>query len=168
MKMRRRDHEMSREFAEKILDECEWAVIAMLNSEGNPHCIPITIAREGDAIYFHSGKRGEKVECMRANPKICLTCVGYSNRPEHMFTAEFESAVVHGTVSEVTDEAEKTHAMRLICQRHTPRYMHEFEHTMAKQGAITLVWKLTIEDIAGKHQRFGPDGKELPSDLAAK
>ena len=57
MKMRRRDHEMSREFAEKILDECEWAVIAMLNAEGNPHCIPITIAREGDAIYFHSGKR---------------------------------------------------------------------------------------------------------------
>ena len=63
--MRRKDREMSKDFALEIVDKCEWATIAMLNEQGMPYCIPISIVRVADRIYFHSAQEGEKINCLK-------------------------------------------------------------------------------------------------------
>ena len=77
--MRRKDREMPPEFALTVADKCEYAVISMTDISGEPYCVPVTIARDGNAVYFHSAKEGQKITALRANPGICMACVGDTN-----------------------------------------------------------------------------------------
>ncbi len=160
--MIRKDREMPREFAESIVDKCEWAVMAMTDADGFPYCIPLTIARDGNFIYFHAGKAiGKKAAALAADSRICMTCVGDTKRASDKFTTEFESAVLTGTASEVEDEQEKIHALRLICERHTPANMAEFQQAMERSLSNTAVWKITIGEMTGKRKKYDKDGTEL-------
>ncbi len=148
--MRRKDREMSEDFAIMVLDKCEWAVISMIDPSGNPYCIPITVVRENDNIYFHSAKQGFKIDCLNNNPNVCIACVGHTYRLPDKFTTEYESAIIRGNAIEITDNAEKIHALELLCKRHTPTNMHKFDKAIEKSLNITGIWKIKINNITGK------------------
>lgn len=159
--MRRQDREMDRDFALMVADTCEYAVLAMVTGQGEPYCVPITIVRQGETIYFHCAKAGEKIDCLRQHPQVCMTCVGQTRRLTDKFTTEFESAILRGTAQEVTQDEEKIEALRILCQRHTPTNMHNFDEAI--QGSLnrTAVWKIAIETITGKRKKYDADGKEM-------
>ena len=159
--MRRKDREMPPEFALTVADKCEYAVISMTDISGEPYCVPVTIARDGNAVYFHSGKEGQKITALRANPGICMACVGDTKRATDKFTTEFESAIIRGNAYEVTDDSEKIHALRLICQRHTPSNMAGFDAAIEKSLDRTGVWKIKISSITGKRKKYDSDGNEM-------
>lgn len=159
--MRRKDREMPEEFAFGVADKCEYAVLAMTNNSNEPYCVPITIVRDKNAVYFHCAAEGEKIDCLRRNPKICLACVGDTKRAADKFTTEFESAIIKGTAYEVTDTEEKINALKLLCLRHTPTNMAEFDDAVNKSLSRTAVWKIEISEITGKRKKYGNDGKEL-------
>lgn len=94
--MRRKDREMPKEFALEVADKCEWATLGMVTSQGMPYCVPITIARDGEVIYFHSAHEGLKIDCLRGQSQVCLACVGDTKRATNRFTTEFESALIQG------------------------------------------------------------------------
>ena len=54
--MLRKDREMPAKWAESIIDKCKWAVVSMTGEDGAPYCTPVSIARDGNFVYFHSGK----------------------------------------------------------------------------------------------------------------
>ena len=149
--MRRKDREMDRNFALAVADKCEYATLGMTTPDGAPYCIPVTIVRIDDSIYFHTAKEGLKIDSLRKHPAVCLSCVGDTKRATDRFTTEFESAVINGTAVEVTDDDEKISALRGICQRHTPSNM------LPRTG----VWKINIESITGKRKKFDKDGNEM-------
>lgn len=152
--MRRKDREMSKAFALSVADRCEYAVLSMTDMQHNPYCVPISIVRAGDVIYFHCAAKGEKLICLRANPQVCLACVGDTRRMPNAFTTEYESAIIRGTVSEVIDVQEKTEALRLLCERHTPTNMSNFAQETAHSLARTAVWQIKIEVITGKCNKY--------------
>lgn len=159
--MRRKDREMSREFALSVVDKCEYAVMAMTDTDNMPYCLPVTIVREDDSIYFHSAMEGRKIDILRDKPSICMTCVGDTNRPPDKFTTEFESAVIYGAAHEVTCDSEKIHALELLCKRHTPANMHQFDASIERSLSRTGIWKITIQDITGKRKKYDKDGVEM-------
>ena len=153
MEMRRKDREMSAEFAWTIVDKCEYACLAMTAEDGTPYCLPVTIAREGNDIYFHSAMEGRKVNCLRQNPRVCLSCVGDTHIQEEKFTTLYESAVAFGTAAEVTEDGEKIDALRRICLRHTPHAMDGFDKAIGASLHRTAIWRITVEEITGKSKR---------------
>lgn len=159
--MRRKDREMPEEFALAIVDKCEYATLATVGKDGSPYGIPISIVRDGKSIYFHCAREGKKIDNLRTQNQACLSCVGDTHVPKGMFTTEFESAVVMGSASEVTDEAEKIHGLRLLCQRHTPGNMAAFDAAIEKSLGRTAVWKVEIQEISGKRKKYDPSGKEM-------
>ena len=159
--MRRIDREMDRDFALMVVDKCEYATLAMIDKDGSPYCVPITIARDGNSVYFHSAKDGQKIAALRNDPNVCMSCVGDTLRAIDKFTTEFESAILKGIASEVIDDEEKIHALRLICERHTPTNMHEFDTAIEKSLFRTGVWKIEIADITGKRKKYDKEGKEM-------
>ena len=86
---------MPEEFAWEVADKCEYAFLAMTAEDGSPYGLPVTIARDGRIIYFHSAMEGRKVECLRRFPRVCLCWVGDTRVPPGKFTTLFESAVVY-------------------------------------------------------------------------
>ena len=77
---------------------------------------------------------------MRHNPNVCISCVGDTHVLDGKFTIEYESAVVFGfgTADEVA-ESEKTQALRLLCLKHTPRNMNDFDNAIEKSLHRTAV-----------------------------
>lgn len=159
--MRRKDREMPEDFAYQVADKCEYAVIAMVDGKGFPYCLPVTIARDGSNIYFHSARDGYKTECLKNDSHVCMTCVGDTLRATDKFTTEFESAIIRGKALEVTDDEEKIHGLWLICTRHTPSNMQNFDKAIEKSLSRTAIWKIQIEEITGKRKKYDKDGKEM-------
>lgn len=154
--MRRKDREISREAALKVIDQCSYATLATTNPDQTPYAVPLNIVRKGDALYFHCAMAGHKHDNLQQNPAVCLTCVDKVFAPQDDFTMHFTSATVKGTAHLCTDEAERTEALRLLCQRHTPAYMAEFEPYLAKFINRTAVWRIDISEITGKRNGFAP------------
>lgn len=148
--MRRKDRQMPEKFAWEVVDRCEYAFLSMTGEDGTPYGVPITIVRDGRAVYFHSAMEGRKVRCLRQNPRVCLTCVGNTEIQQDRFTTLYECAVAFGTASEVTEETEKIQALRILCQRHTPANMENFDKAIEKSLARTGIWKIVVEEISGK------------------
>ena len=52
--MRRKDREMPEAFGWAVADKCEWAVLGLIDADGEVYPVPVTIVREGSRVYFHS------------------------------------------------------------------------------------------------------------------
>ena len=159
--MRRLDREMDRDFALSIVDKCEYAVLGTLNKDNTPYCIPVTIVRNENSIYFHCAKSGKKIDNLNFCPKVCITCVGDTHIVPGKFTTEYESAIINGTAHEITDDSEKIFALRILCERHTPDNMINFDEAIERSLKVTGIWRIDIESITGKRKKYGKDGKEL-------
>ncbi len=159
--MRRKDREMPKEFALGVSDKCEWAVISMIDKESMPYCVPISIVRKDDIIYFHCANDGAKTESLNLNNNVCVSCVGDTYRIPDKFTTEYESAIIKGRAFEVLDKMEKIDALKLLCLRHTPTNMPEFEMAIEKSLKRTAVWKIEISEVTGKRKKYDEDKKEM-------
>jgi nitroimidazol reductase NimA-like FMN-containing flavoprotein (pyridoxamine 5'-phosphate oxidase superfamily) len=148
--MRRKDREMACDFAEKVIDDAEFATMGTVDQNGKPYCVTLSMVRDGERLYFHCAQEGEKLDCIRRNRDVCVSFVGRTRIPDGKFTIYFESAVVFGTAEEVIDESEKIHALRLICKRFTPNNMENFDDAITKALRITSIWKIYINKITGK------------------
>lgn len=151
--MRRKDREMTKEFAIQVADKCEWATLAMVTQDNTPYCVPISIARIDNFIYFHCAKDGRKIECMKNCDNVCLSCVGDTQRIPEEYTTKYESAVIFGRVYHVIDDEEKIKALRALCERHAPTNMNGFDEAIQKSLWRTDIWKISIDEISGKSKR---------------
>ena len=152
--MRRKDREKSKEFALDVVDKCAYAVIATVNEDGSPYCIPLSIARDGEWLYFHSALEGHKIENLRREPRVCITVVGDVKIIPRKFGIEFESAVINGTAAEVLTQEEKTQALAVICKRYVPADMDIFGEAVRKDIEQTGIWKIHINEISGKGRKL--------------
>ncbi|MCL2601490.1 MAG: pyridoxamine 5'-phosphate oxidase family protein [Treponema sp.] len=148
--MRRTDREKPREFALDVVDRCAYSVLATVNPDGAPYCVPLSLAREGEWLYFHSAHEGHKIDNLRGNNRVCVCCVGDINEAPGEFSIRYESAIVKGVALEITDSKEKIHALKCISVRYTPKIMADFDKEIEKNLHRTGVWKIRIDEITGK------------------
>ena len=150
--MRRTDREMTREFALMVVDKSEYASMATVNADGTPYITTISMARVGEDIFFHCAPVGQKINNLRGNPHVCLSCVTGTNVLPEQITTEYESAIIFGTASELTDSEERIAGMRAIMQKYSAVIMHKFENIMQTMGTSERmsVWKIHINSITGK------------------
>ena len=79
-----------------------------------------------------------------------MVCVSQSDVVEEKYTTAYRSAMVFGTVTEITDKEEKLQALRVLCEALAPSNMEMFDGYYPKYLEATAVWKLTAENITGK------------------
>ena len=157
MEMRRKDRARDEDFSLALIDRCSHGVMALNTGSDTPYCLPLSLVRVDRALYFHCAHQGRKVELMRAYPKVCVTFVG-GDRPAYLdkgeYTTFFQSAIVTGTVHEVTDDQEKILALRALCEKLTPQAMDadKFEQAVGRSLPATGVWRIDMEDISGKEK----------------
>ena len=148
--MRRKDRELSKERTIAVTDKCAYSVMATVSSDGSPYCVPLSFIREGEWLYFHSAVEGHKIDNLKYQNRVCISCVGEIRPAPGEFSIGFESAIINGSAFEVTDPDEKIHALSLISRRYTPDNMPAFDEAITKNLGITGVWKIHIDEISGK------------------
>lgn len=151
--MRRADRAQDRQFALALIDRCTHGVMALTTGEDTPYCLPLSFVRVEEVLYFHCARQGRKLDLLRRFPRVCITFVGEDRPcfvPPAMYSTYFQSAIVTGTANEVTDPAEKTEALRALCQKLTPEHMDAFQAAIDKSLTVTAVWKVRMEEVTGK------------------
>lgn len=151
--IRRKDREISQEEALAILVAGEYGFLATATPDGQPYCVPLSYVVWDNAVWFHGALDGHKVRNLAANSRACFSVVG-STQPIYRgdYTTLYESAVVHGNATLVTDLDTKVEALRLLCVKYLPDHMEHFDGAM-KAADRTGLWKLPIESITGKANR---------------
>ncbi|MBQ3557225.1 MAG: pyridoxamine 5'-phosphate oxidase family protein [Oscillospiraceae bacterium] len=149
--MRRKDRERDREFGLAVIDSCEYGTVALQGDE--PYCLPLSLVRVGEDLYFHCALEGKKMDLLRRNNKVWVSFVGENVAAADDFTTYFRSAMVRGTATEVTDEGEKIAALRALCEKLTPAHMPAFDAAIARSLKVTGIWKIHMDEVTAKEKQ---------------
>lgn len=154
--MRKQQRERDSRWALEVFDKAPYVTVSMVRPDGTPYGLPLSLVRKDDrTFYFHCAHEGEKIDCIASEPTVSLSavskCTPRFEEEKNNFTEYYHSAVAIGKAETVTDEKEKTEALRLLCQRFLPAYMDHFDEAVARSLAHTNVIKIVlIEPPVGK------------------
>jgi nitroimidazol reductase NimA-like FMN-containing flavoprotein (pyridoxamine 5'-phosphate oxidase superfamily) len=84
------------------------------SANGRTYIVPISYAYDGNHLYFHAAREGDKIQIMRENPEVCFQ----TDTMENM--ASWKSVICRGTFEELTEEAERTEALKVLLARELP------------------------------------------------
>ncbi len=159
--MRRVDREMPKDFAYEVIDQSAWATLSLIDPDGNPYCVPVSMIREGDALYFHCAKEGLKTASIRQNPMVCVSFVGDTKALASHFTMEYESATVRGRANEIIDIETKAKILRILSERFASENMMHFDTALKESLSHTAIWQIDIQSVSGKRQKYDATGQEM-------
>ena len=135
----------------EILDAEKRGVLSVLGDDGYPYGMPMNYwyNKENGYLYFHSGKKGHKVEALAANNKVsfCVYDSGYKNEGE--WTLNISSVIVFGRVHIVEDHEEAMKICKEMSLKYTPDLAY-IEEEIQKFGDATLCYELRPEHMTGK------------------
>ena len=143
---------------------CHLAVVV----DGAPRVIPTGYARDGDTLYVHGStgaaslRAGEGVDVCLA--VTLLDGIVYARSVFH-FSANYRSAVVHGTAVPVTGDEAKLHALRVLTEHLAPGSWDYTRSPNKKELAQTAVLAIDLTEASVKVRTGGP--KDEPDDVLA-
>jgi nitroimidazol reductase NimA-like FMN-containing flavoprotein (pyridoxamine 5'-phosphate oxidase superfamily) len=114
--MRRTDREIT-ETADlhAILRRGRFATIAMCQ-DGEPYLVTLSYGwdKEGDALFFHIAQAGRKLDAIAADPRVCATVIIDGGYEPGACKHHYESVVLTGRMSLVTDLDAARAGMRVL------------------------------------------------------
>ena len=139
---------------DKIIDILETekrGVLSVLGDDGYPYGMPMNYwyNKENGYIYFHSGKKGHKIDAMTANNKVSFCVYDAGSKKDGEWALHINSVIVFGKVYVVEDFEESMDICKKLSLKYTPD-MEYIEDEIQKFGNATLCYELRPEHITGK------------------
>lgn len=102
---------------DRVLSEGKFATISMCR-ENEPYIVTLSYGYNSDneTLYFHSAKKGLKLDFLKANKNVCATVIKDKGYLIDECGHEYESVVFWGYMLIVDDLQEKKLGMRIILQ----------------------------------------------------
>jgi nitroimidazol reductase NimA-like FMN-containing flavoprotein (pyridoxamine 5'-phosphate oxidase superfamily) len=155
-----------REVVHSILDE---ALICHLGFvvDDQPYVIPTIHARDGEVLYLHGSPASRMLTTLAEGVRCCVTATLVDQlvlaRSSKQHSLNYRSAVVFGTATEITDEAEKAAALRVVVEHIASGRSETIRGANAEEMETTFVLRLPIEEASAKIREGGP--KDKPEDV---
>lgn len=165
--MRKESRAMDSQWALNVLHKAPYITVSFVDADGRAYGLPLSLASaDGVKWYFHGALEGKKLDALKAHPEVCLSAVTRCTPtvgPKHGdFTLQYKSAIAFGKAEIVTDNAEKTFGLRLICERFLPQHMAAFEPSVTRSLGRTAVVCITLtEPPVGKRKQYDSEGNEM-------
>lgn len=148
--LRRKKQLLSEQETLRVLKEGKTGIVGVLGDDGYPYTVPINYVSLEDKIYFHSAKKGHKVDAIAKEPKVSMTVVEKDDVVSREFTTYFRSIQLFGKAYVVEDEAERNVAFRALCEKFSGADLDRYEEIMSKEAAAAAIVRIDIEHITGK------------------
>ena len=117
-------------------------------------------------FYFHCALEGDKLDCIAANPTVCLSavtrCTPTVGPKDGSFSLQYKSAIAVGKAELVEGDEEKIAGLRAISQRFLPHHMDAFDEAIRRSLHRTAVVRITLtEPPTGKRKQYDKEGEEM-------
>ncbi len=154
----RRKQALSSEECNWILDHATHGVLALLGDEDYPYAVPLSHARVGSTIYFHSFIHGHKLDAIAAHDKASYCVIDTDQIVPDEFTTYYRSVIAWGRVHIIEDDEEKRTALTALADRYckpdfSGNYDTELAAEIEKSWPACIAFKLEIEYLSGKESR---------------
>lgn len=156
--MRRKDKEVTdRAWMESVLERGEFMHLALASLDGEPYVVPLNYGYANGALYVHGATEGKKRELLAANPRVCFNVSLDTEVVKHELASEFSmkyrSVTGYGVLRELTELAEKNHALAVL--------MKQFDGPRGdlSEKNVGSVWvaKIEITKMTGKVSGYPKD-----------
>ena len=153
MQARMKEHPLTAEQMDSLLDSIEVGHLATLGENGCPYVTPVHFVRMNGRVYFHGLAAGQKLKNLRADSRVCFEVEGphqyiQASTPCDTNTA-YESVIIMGHAVVVEDPVVKTAALNAVVAKYTPQ--HAGAAYPANMLKMTAVVEITISEITGKY-----------------
>jgi len=149
--MIRKKQQLPEEECIRILESEPRGVLSVLGDDGYPYGIPMNhwYCRENGRIYFHSGKKGHKLDAIRkcCKASFCVMDGGYRKSGE--WALNIRSVVVFGKVLFIEDREKIYGIVRSLGRKFTDDEAY-ISAEIARSGPDTCLFCLVPEHITGK------------------
>ncbi len=116
--MRRKEREIADIAAIEDIIRAGTVLFLGLCDCGEPYVVPMNYGYADGTLYMHCAREGRKLEVLRANPRVCATIVSDHSLVRGSraceFSMNYRSAMVFGSVREVSDPEEKRRGMEAV------------------------------------------------------
>lgn len=147
-------HELTRDECRAVLDRSHLARLACSRHD-QPYIVPIYIEFDGGEDIYSFSTVGQKVDWMRANPRVCVEVDDVTD------TAHWISVVAIGRYEELTDapgDRDARHRARQLLERR-----HEFWlpaaaklPASASEHPTTVLYRIRIDRLSGRRTARQP------------
>ena len=128
--------------------------------EGQPYVIPTGYVRSGDLVYFHGSAASRMLRAIDGGIDVCLTVTLLDGlvlaRSAFHHSMNYRSVVVLGKARLVTDNGEKTEALRRFTNHVVPGRWDEVRQPTDQELKATSVLALPLEEVSAKVRTGGP------------
>lgn len=149
--MRRKDREItSIELIHEIIAKAKVCRLA-LSLDNCPYIVPLNFGVKENCLFFHSAKRGKKIDILKKNDNVCFEIdieqgIVEAEKPCEFGTKYF-SVIGSGKAILVNDASQKKEALDIIMKHYTNKENHEYDEAFLKRIVII---KIEIEQMTGK------------------
>jgi uncharacterized protein len=149
--MRRKEKEIiSKSEIEKIIRISQVCRVAF-NTKDYPYIVPLSFGYFESAIYFHTAKKGKKIDCINSDDRVCFE---FENNIQLLTNSDkacnwsflYQSVIGYGHVQEVLDVEEKEKALNHIMEQYSGKRWE----IKAESVKTTRLWKISIKSMTGK------------------
>ena len=149
--MRRAKQAITESECLELLKNEKRGVLSVLGDDGYPYGMPINhfYCEDDGKLYFHGGKAGHKIDAMRRCDKASFCVYDEGFRREGEWALNIRSVIVFGRLEIVEDYDRAIDVSRRLSHKFTQDEAY-IDAEVARSGAGTLVFSLTIEHMTGK------------------
>ena len=152
--MRRRDKEITdKGELEEIIAKSNVCRLAMCDGD-KPYIVPLCFGKKGNCLYFHSARKGKKIDILKKNPSVCFEFEIFAqvikSAEACKWGMKFRSVIGYGKAEFIENDAQKIKAFDIIMNQYgesSPVY----EEKPLKAATIIRV---EIESMTGKHSNI--------------
>lgn len=149
--MNRKKQQLTEAQCVEILKGQLRGVLCVLGDEGYPYGTPINhyYSEEDGHLYFHSARKGHRVDAMRRCDKASFCVYNEGFRKSGDWALTIDSVVVFGRLKEVEDHEKALDISRRLSYKFT-RDEEYIEDEVRRSGPGVLVFELIPEHMTGK------------------
>jgi len=140
------------EETDRIINKCDVGYLAMVDSSNSPYVIPMNFGLDGDKIYFHTARKGKKVEILMKNNRVSISfSTDHSMYIKNesvacSYTMKYRSVIVHGTAEFIENFDCKIYGMNVIMKHYTGK---EFSYNKPAIDNV-CVFRVNVEEFEAR------------------
>ena len=149
-KMKRISGLTTEEEAINVLETGLSGTLAVVGDDGYPYAIPLNYVYSDGKIYFHSARKGHKIDAITKNDKVCFSVVTKEDIMPSEFDTDFISAIAFGKARVLDEKNAVVSAMVKIGKKYSKGFEKEAVAYIEASWGEFIVVEITIEHVSGK------------------
>ena len=149
--MLRKKQQLSQDECIRILIEEPRGILSVLGDNDYPYGMPINhyFREEDGKLYFHSGKKGHKIDAIKRHNKVSFCVYDQGFRRDGEWALNIKSVIVFGKIEFIEDQETVYQVATELSRKFTDDAAY-IQKEIDRSGPGTLMFARTPELMTGK------------------